>query len=162
MSVNPRFAEKLLQKIGDTIKVEKLIYYQSYYSGRRDANMTSEKSNKIENPAIRLTAVFYIAVGIAQIGYFAIESFAAPLHIPALGILGLITAYSLFTMKKWTMPLVVALLFLGMTFGATTLSNSLALQTFGAAMLFHIALIAYMLVLLIASIYIATKRENFN
>ena len=124
--------------------------------------MTSEKSNKSENPAMRIIAIFYIAVGIAEIGYFAIESFAAPLHIPVLGILSLITAYSLFTMKKWTLPLVVGLLLLGITFGATTLSNSVALQTFGGAMLFHIALIAYMLVLLIASIYIVAKRENFN
>ena len=124
--------------------------------------MTSEKSTKIENPAMRIIAIFYIAVGIAEVGYFAIESFAAPLHIPVLGILSLITAYSLFTMKKWTLPLVVGLLLLGITFGATTLFNSVALQTFGGAMLFHIALIAYMLVLLIASTYIATKRENFN
>jgi hypothetical protein len=124
--------------------------------------MTSEKSTKNENPAMRVIAIFYIAVGIAQIGYFAIESLAAPLHIPVLGILSLITAYSIFTMKKWTMPLVVGLLLLGITFGATTLSNSVALQTFGGAMLFHIALIAYMLVLLIVSIYIATKRESFN
>ena len=124
--------------------------------------MTSEKSNKIENPIMRLIAIFYIAVGIAEVGYFAIESFAAPLHIPVLGILSLITAYSLFTMKKWTLPLVVGFFFVGITFGATTLSNSIALQTIGGAMLFHIALIAYMIVLLIASIYIVTKRENFN
>ncbi len=124
--------------------------------------MTSEKSNKIENPTMRLISIFYIAVGIAEVGYFAMESFAAPLHILVLGILSLITAYSLFTMKKWSVPLVVGLFFVGITFGATTLSNSIALQTFGGAMLFHIALIAYMILLLIASVYTFGKRENFN
>jgi hypothetical protein len=124
--------------------------------------MTSENSTKIENPALRLIAIFYIAVGIAEVGYFAIESSTAPLHIPALGILSIITAYSLFTMKKWTLPLVVGFFVVGITFGAATLSNSVALQTFGGAILFHLALIAYMILLLIASVYVVTQRENFK
>ena len=124
--------------------------------------MASKSGSKIENPAVLLFSIFYIAVGIAEVAYFAIENFAAPPHIPVLGILSLITAYSLFKMKKWTVPLVVGLFFTGITFGATTLSNSIALQTFGGAMLFHTALIAYMIILLIASGYIVAKRENFN
>lgn len=124
--------------------------------------MTSETSNKIENPTMLLTSIFYIAVGIAEVGYFAIENFAAPPHIPVLGILSLITAYSILKMKRWSVPLVIGLFITGITFGATTLSNSIALQTFGGAMLFHIALIAYMVILLIVSIYTVAKRENFN
>ena len=142
--------------------MEKLIYYQSYYSGKKGQDMTSEKSTKIENSTMRLIAIFYIAVGIAEIGYFVIESFAAPIHIPVLGILSIITAYSLFTMKKLVLPLIIGLFFVGITFGAATLSNSVALQTFGGAMLFHIALIAYMILLLIASIYVVKQRENFS
>jgi len=124
--------------------------------------MTSETSNKIENPTMLLTSIFYIAVGIAEVGYFVIENFAAPPHIPVLGILSLITAYSLLKMKRWSVPLVIGLFLTGITFGATTLSNSIALQTFGGAMLFHIALIAYMVILLIVSIYTVVRRENFN
>jgi len=124
--------------------------------------MTSETSNKIENPTMRLISIFYIAAGIAEVGYFALENFAAPPHIPVLGILSLITAYSIFKMKKWALPLVVGLFVVGITFGATTISNSIALQTFGGAMLFHIAMIAYMIILLIASVYIVARRENFN
>ncbi len=124
--------------------------------------MTSKLSSNIKNPAVLLFSVFYIAVGIFEVSYFAIENFAAPPHIPVLGILSLITAYTLFKMKKWALPLVVGLFFVGITFGATTLSNSLALQTFGEAMLFHLALIAYMIILLIASLYIVSKRENFS
>ena len=124
--------------------------------------MTTEKGTKIENPALRIIAIFYIAVGIAQIGYFAIEISTAPLHLPVLGILSIITAYSLFTLKKWTLPLVIGLFFVGITFGVTTLLNSVALQTFGAAMLFNLTLIAYMILLLIVSVYVATQRESFN
>jgi hypothetical protein len=124
--------------------------------------VTSKLGSKIENPAVLLFSIFYIAVGIAEVGYFAIENFAAPPHIPVLGILSLITAYSLFKMKRWTVPLVVGLFVTGISFGATTLANSIALQTFGGALLFHTALIAYMIILLIASGYIVVKRENFS
>ncbi len=124
--------------------------------------MTSKTISKTKNPTTLLFSIFYIAVGIAEVGYFAIENSAAPLHIPVLGILSLITAYSLLKMKRWSVPLVIGLFVTGITFGATTLSNSIALQTFGGAMLFHIALIAYMVILLIVSIYTVARRENFN
>jgi hypothetical protein len=123
--------------------------------------MTTKSGSKIENPAVLLFSIFYIAVGIAEVGYFAIEN-AAPPHIPVLGILSLITAYSLFKMKRWAVPLVVGLFVTGITFGATTLYHSIAVQTFGGALLFHLALIAYMVILLIASGYMVAKRENFN
>jgi len=124
--------------------------------------MTSEKSTKIRNPTMLIFSIFYIAIGIVELGYFAIENFAAPAHIPVLGILSLITAYSIFKMKKWALPLVVGLLGTGITFGATTLSNSITLQTFGGAILFHLVLIVYMIILLIVSIYLLAKREKFD
>ena len=124
--------------------------------------MTSKLGSKIENPIVLLFSIFYIAVGIAQIGYFAVESSAAPPHIAVLGIFSLITAYSIFKMKKWSVFLVVGLFFTGITFGATTLNTSIIVQTFGGALLFHLALIAYMIMLAIAVIYILAKRGNFN
>jgi hypothetical protein len=124
--------------------------------------MTTESGSRIENLAILLSSIFYIAVGIAEVGYFAIENSIAPPHIPVLGILSVITAYSLFTKKRWTVPLAVVMFFTGITFGAITLANSMAVQTFGGAMLFHLALIAYMVILVIASGYIMAKRENFS
>jgi hypothetical protein len=142
--------------------MEKLIYYLLYYSGRKGCEMTTESGSRIENPAMLLFSIFYIAVGIAEVGYFAIENSIAPPHIPVLGILSLITAYSLFKKTRWTVPLAVVMFFTGITFGAITLANSMAVQTFGGAMLFHLALIAYMIILVIASGYIMTKRENFS
>ena len=124
--------------------------------------MASKSRFKIENPTVFLFSLFYIIVGIVEVVYFAIENFAAPPHIPVLGILSLITAYGLFKMKKWSVPLVIGLFFIGIVFGATTLYPSVTMQTFGGALLFHTALIAYMIILFIAFIYTIAKRENFN
>jgi hypothetical protein len=152
---HPRFPEK-------KPNLEKLIYYQVYYSGRKGYEMTSKSGSKIENPIVLAFSIFYVVVGIAEIGYFAVANATAPPHIPLLGLLSLITAYSLFKMNKWTVPLAVAMFFTGMTFGAVSLSNSLALQSFGGAMLFNVALIVYMIILLIASWYIVAKRADFS
>ncbi|UCC58018.1 MAG: hypothetical protein JSW14_06575 [Candidatus Bathyarchaeum sp.] len=124
--------------------------------------MTLKSRFDTKNPMVLLFSVFYIIVGIIEVGYWAIEIFAAPPHIGILGILSLITAYGFFRMKKWSVPLVIGLFFLGITFGAVTLNTSLVLQTFGGAPLFNTALIAYMIILLVAFIYTITKREDFN
>ena len=142
--------------------MEKLIYYQLYYSGRKGREMSSETNFKIRNITELLFSIFYIVIGIVLVGYFVIESFAAPPHILVLGILSLITAYSLFKKVKWAIPLVIGFLFTGITFGIITLANSVALQTFGGSMLFHITLILYMIMLLMASVYTLIKREKFS
>jgi hypothetical protein len=142
--------------------LEKLIYYQLYYSGRKGHEMTSETNFKIRNITELLFPIFYIVVGIALVGYFVIENLAAPPHILVLGILSLITAYSIFKKEKWALPLVIGFFFTGITFGIITLANSVSLQTFSGSMLFHITLIVYMVLLLITSIYILIKREKFS
>jgi hypothetical protein len=124
--------------------------------------MTSKARFNIENPMVFMFSLFYIIVGIVEVGYWAMESFAAPPHIGVLGILSLITAYGFFRMKKWSVPLVIGLFFLGITFGAITLNTSIVLQTFRGALLFHIALIVYIIILLIAFIYTVAKREDFS
>lgn len=97
-------------------------------------------------------------------GYWAIESFSAvaPPHLAIIGVLSLITAYNFYKKKKWSVPLVIALFFTGVTFGAITLNTSIILQTFGGSLLFHMALIVYMVILLIAFIYTIITREDFT
>ena len=122
--------------------------------------MTLEQNIKIGKPMLALS-IFYIAVGIVELVYFAIESFAAPAHIPILGIVSLITAFLIFKMIKWAIPFVAGLFLTGLTFGVTTLSNSLALQAFGDALLFNISLIVYVILLVIVTIYVLAKKESF-
>ena len=124
--------------------------------------MTLKSRFNTKNPMVLLFSIFYIIVGVVEVGYWALENFSAPPHIVVLGILSLITAYGFFRMKKWSVPLVIGLFLLGITFGAITLNTSLVLQTFGGAPLFHTALIAYMIILLLAFIYTIAKREDFN
>jgi len=124
--------------------------------------MTLKSKFKVENPVVFLFSVFYIIAGAVEVSYLVIENFAAPPHIGVLGLLSLITAYGLFKMRKWSVLLVIALFFLGITFGATTLYDSIILQTFEGALLFHAALIAYMIILLTAFVYVAATREKFE
>ena len=124
--------------------------------------MTLERSTRIEDPTMLLFSIFYIVVGIAELGFFAIENFAAPAHIPVMGFLSLITAYSVFKRMKWALPLVIGLLVTVITFGLTTLFNSITWQTFGGAMLFHLVLIVYLIILIIVSMYIVAKREKLK
>jgi hypothetical protein len=124
--------------------------------------MATKTGFSVGNPVVFLFSLFYIIVGILQVGYWAIENSAAPPTIIVLGVLSLITAYGFFRMKKWSVPLVIGVFFLGVTFAAVTLNTSILLQSFGGALLFHTALIGYMIILLIALLYTLMKREDFN
>jgi len=124
--------------------------------------MTLKSKFKVENQVVFLFSVFYIIAGAVEVFYVVVKNFATPPHIGVLGILSLITAYSLFKMRKWAVLLVTTLFLLGITFSAITLYNSVILQTFGGALLFHTALIAYMIMLVIAFMYVVAKRDEFE
>jgi hypothetical protein len=144
-------------KLGLTnLNLEKLIYYQSQYSGRRESDMTSETSTR--NLPVLLVTVFYGVVGILQLGGFAISISSAPLNLPVLGILGLFTAYSIYATKKWAVPLAGAMLIIGFGFAASTLATSVTLAD---TMLLNVALVGYIILLALASLYMFAKRENF-
>jgi hypothetical protein len=123
--------------------------------------MTLKSKFKIENPVVFLFSVFYVIAGLAELFYIVISNFTAPPHIGVLGLLNLLTAYSVFKMKRWSVPLVIALFFLGITFGAPVLYYSIT-QPFEGTSLFQAALIAYLLMALAASIYVTAKREKFT
>jgi hypothetical protein len=117
---------------------------------------------KVENPAVFLFSIFYAVAGAAKIFFLATTNFTAPPHLGVLGLLSLITAYGLFGMRRWSVLLVTALFFLGITFGTTTLYDSIVLQTFEGALLFHVVLIIYLIVTVAAFIYVAAKRKEFE
>jgi hypothetical protein len=116
---------------------------------------------KVENPIMLLFTILYAIIGIIFLSIFVTYNLQL-LHLGIIGVLSLITAYNVFKMKKWAVWLAFALFLLGTTAGAITLANSIVNQTFGGALLFHMALIAYLILTLIAFIYIAAKRENFE
>ena len=124
--------------------------------------MTLKSKLKVENPAVLLFSVFYAVAGAAKIFILVVTNFTAPPHLGVLGLLSLIATYCLFRMRRWLVLLVTALFFLGITFGATTLYDSIVLQTFEGALLFHVALTAYMIMTVVAFIYVAAKRKDFE
>jgi len=116
---------------------------------------------KIENPAVLLFSIFYAVAGIALLFISVIHNLRPP-HLGIIGVLSLIAAYGVFRMEKWAVWLVIALFFLGTTFGAISLYDSIVLQTFERALLSHVALIAYLIMTVVASIYVAAKRKDFE
>ena len=124
--------------------------------------MVSESFMATKNRTILMFSIFYIVAGLVQIGAFAIEGISAPLHLLLLGLLSLVTGYLVFSMKKWAVPLVAGLLAVGLTFGVTTLSGSLALNTIGGDILMNLALIVYIILLSGVSVILLMRRENFN
>jgi len=123
--------------------------------------LTLKSKLKIESPAVLLFSIFYVVVGVADLFVLVTTNFTV-FYIGVLGLLNLFTAYGLFRKKRWSVPLVIALFFIGVTFGATTLYYSITSQTFEGALVFHIALIAYLIMTLATSIYVIAKREKFQ
>ena len=123
--------------------------------------MTLKSRLKFENPAVLLFSAFYVIVGIVFLFIFAIYNLRL-LHLGIIGVLSLIAAYGVFRMEKWAVWLVAALFLLGTTFGTITLYDSIVLQTFEGALLFHVALIAYLISTVVALIYVAAKRKDFE
>jgi len=125
----------------------------------------SLKSNlKVENPGLLAVSIFYVVVGGAEILILAFSNFTL-VHVGPLAILSLIAAYGLIKMKKWSVLLAVILFFPAITFGATTLYFSVMRETFSPSselLLFHLALIAYLILTFIAFIYVVAVRKNFK
>ena len=118
----------------------------------------------IEKTVGTLFSVFYAIIGGAELLVLVLTGFRLfPLMF--LVTLSLASAYSLVRMKKWSVRLVVIRFFLGMTFGTTTLYSSIIIQTFNPSalvLLFHLTLIAYLVLTLIITIYISASGERFR
>lgn len=122
------------------------------------------KKPKIEDPLMFAFSVFYAIAGGAKLYLLILSNFTLG-YVGVLGILSLITAYGLIKKKTWTVWLVAILLFSGITFGAITLYASIMIQTFNPSLeglLFHLTLIVYIAMTIVASIYILARREKLQ
>jgi hypothetical protein len=125
--------------------------------------MTLKERLKIESMPIFLFAIFYL---LAAIWSFAILAFnGAMLDIAIVALLSLITAYGLYKMQKWSLWLVVALFFIGNTFGLVTLYGSIVSNGFTGSievLLLNLALIGYIIMTWLATIYIGAKKDKLT
>jgi len=126
--------------------------------------MTLKSKLRIENPGMFIFSVFYVIAGAVLIYVLALSRFNL-YHVGVLGFLSLITAYGLIRMKRWSVLLVVILLFLGITFDGVTLYSSFVIPTFYTnpeVWLLQVVLILYMIFTVVASIYVVAKRKSFS
>lgn len=109
-------------------------------------------------------AVFYAAVGVAQIAVLAMTNFGL-VTAGALAVLSFIAAYGLFTVKKWSIWLVILLFFPQLVFGASTLYASTVAYTLYSGVSFIILdalLIIFIVLSFISFVYVASKRKTFE
>jgi hypothetical protein len=111
-----------------------------------------------------LLAIFYAVVGVAQIIVLAQSNFAIYIY-GILAVASLITAYGLFTVKKWSVWLVIGLFFPQVVFGAVTLYASIvwyssSLET--SLLMLDAALIVFIILSLVSFLYVAAKRKTFQ
>ena len=119
---------------------------------------------KIEDPLMFAFSIFYAIAGGANLYLLVISNFTLG-YVGVLGILSLTTAYGLIKKKSWALWLVAFLLFSGITFGATTLYASIRIQTFNPnleGLLLHLTLIAYIAMIIVASVYVLARREKLQ
>jgi len=119
---------------------------------------------KVEKLGVVTFSLFYAVAGAAQALILVLSNFTL-VHIGFLAVLSLVTAYGLMRMRRWSVFLTAILFFLGTTFGATTLYSSVMRQTFYSSLevlLFHVTIIAYVIMTTVAFIYVRANREGFR
>jgi uncharacterized membrane protein (DUF2068 family) len=119
---------------------------------------------KIESLPIFVFLVFYIIAGIGTIYILAVNG-VAMVHTGLIAVLSLITAYGLYKMEKWSLWLVVALFFIGNAFGIITLYATITEYGFAEsndALMLNLALIGYIVMTWLATIYIGAKKDKLK
>jgi len=111
-----------------------------------------------------LLAVFYIVVGVSQLVVLALSNFAL-FTSGILAVVSFVTAYGLFTVKNWSVWLVIGLFFPQLVFGVATLYDSLVIYTLyqeAVFMLLNIALAAFIVLSFVSFVYVAARRKSFQ
>jgi len=111
-----------------------------------------------------LLAIFYGIVGVFQLVLLALID-PRMVWVGVLAVLSLIAAYSLFTVKKWSVWLAIGLFFPQFVFGAVTLYFSILWYLEYQEMVFlllDIALAIFIALSLVSVVYIAAKRSSFK
>jgi hypothetical protein len=126
--------------------------------------MTLKEKLKIESTPFFIFTIFYILAAVWNLAILAVNGITM-IHTAIIALLSLITAYGLYKMQKWSLWLVVALFFIGNTFGLWTLYNSIISDGFAGnteVLLLNLALIGYVIMTWLATIYIAAKKDKLE
>ena len=126
--------------------------------------MTLRSKLRIEKSGLTASSIFYAFAGGAEIFVLSLTGFRL-FTLGFLGILSFTSAYGLFRVKKSFVIIVLIRFFIGITFSATTLYASISIKTFYpsfSVLLFHLMLMAYLIINLITTIYVVAVRKKFS
>ncbi len=111
---------------------------------------------KNENMGLYLTSIFYAAAGI--ICFIVLAAIDLELvHIGLIGIISLATAYGLIRRRRWALWSVFVLFFTNTTFAV-----SMLYYTVGGDILIDAAMILYLVLTWIATIFLAARRKKLE
>jgi hypothetical protein len=118
----------------------------------------------IEYKGMFVFALFYLVAGVINIvilGVYGLGLF----HVALVAVLSLVTAFGLYRLQSWSLWLVIALFFIATTYGALMINVSAASYAATAnlsSLLAIVVWLAYLILTLIATLYIAAKRRNLR
>jgi hypothetical protein len=115
----------------------------------------------IEYKGMFAFALFYLVAGVINIvilGVYGLGLF----HVALVAVLSLVTAFGLYRLQSWSLWLVIALFFIATTYGVFMINVSAASYAATASLSSLLAIVvwlAYLILTLIATLYIAAKRR---
>lgn len=118
----------------------------------------------IEYKGMFFFALFYLVAGVANFVILGIYGFSL-FHVALVAVLSLIAAYGLYRVQRWSLWIVVALFFIATTYDAFLLNAfwaSYATILDVGSLFAVIALIAYLILTLVATIYVVARRKNLR
>jgi len=126
--------------------------------------MALKEKLKIESLPIFVFTIFYLLAAIWNFAILTVNG-VSMVHTALIALLSLITAYGLYRMEKWSLWLVVALFFIGNTFGLFSLYWSITRDGFAGStdvLLLNLALIGYVIMTWLSTIYISAKKDKLK
>lgn len=111
---------------------------------------------KIEDAGIFTASIFHVVVGIICFVVLAIVDLGL-VHIGLVGVISLATAYGLFRRRIWALWGIFVVAFM-----ATALATSMLYYTIGIDILVDIAMVAYLILTWVFTVYVASKRRKLE
>jgi len=118
--------------------------------------MSLKSKLKIEDVGIFAASIFHVAVGVICFVVLATVDFGL-IHIGLVGIISLATAYGLFRRRLWALWSIFVVSFM-----ATALAFSMLYYTVGSDILIDAAMIVYLVLTWIFTVYVASKRSKLE
>lgn len=111
---------------------------------------------KVEDAGIFAASIFHAAVGITCFVVLATIDLRM-VHMALVGIISLATAYGLFRRRLWALWSIFALAFM-----VTVLAFSMLYYTAGSDILIDTAMVVYLILTWIFTVYVASKRRKLE